>query len=179
MNTKEEDCTKLNMQDADAGKRLHNLKRRHAREGGNITCFVMEVGKFTDTTTVEDYEYYKDSLHKTLGRLMSLDDEIHKLLDDSEYDVDLQRCEEYIESAKCPILRTLRQMERHLATLTANVTIADTCEAAATLAPIAPSATIRIPPVKLKAFSGDVETWARFWEQLSSNRQRSIVNNKQ
>ena len=66
------------------------------RERGNITRFVKEVGKFTDTTTLEDYEYYKDRLHETMGRLTSLDDEIHELLDDSEYDKDLQKCEEYI-----------------------------------------------------------------------------------
>ena len=96
MNTKEEVCTTLRMQDADAGKRLHNLKRRCARERGNITRFETEVGKFTDTTTVEDYEYYKDMLHETLGRLTSLDDEIQELLDDSECDAELQKCEEYI-----------------------------------------------------------------------------------
>jgi hypothetical protein len=96
MNTKEKDCTTLTKQDADAGKRLHNLKRRRVRERGNITRFVKEVGKFTDTTSLEDYEYYEDRLHETLGRLTSLDDEIHELLDDSEYDKDLQKCEEYI-----------------------------------------------------------------------------------
>ena len=72
------------------------MKRRRVRERGNITRFVKEVGKFTDTTTLEDYEYYKDRLHETMGRLTSLDDEIHELLDDSEYDKDLQKCEEYI-----------------------------------------------------------------------------------
>ena len=46
MNTKEEVCTTLTKQDADAGKRLHNLKRRRARERGNFTRFVTEVGKF-------------------------------------------------------------------------------------------------------------------------------------
>jgi len=77
MTIKEEECTKLNMQGADAGKKLHNLKRRRTRERGNITRFVTEVGNFTDTTTLEDYEYYKDRLQETLGRLTSLDDEIH------------------------------------------------------------------------------------------------------
>ena len=70
MNTKEEDCIKFIMQDADADKRPHNFKRRRAREQGNITCFVTfvkEVGKFTNATTFEDYEYYKDRLHETLG----------------------------------------------------------------------------------------------------------------
>jgi iron-sulfur cluster repair protein YtfE (RIC family) len=106
MNAKEEDCTKLIMQDADAGKRLHNLKQRCAREQGNITRFVTEAGKFIDTTTLEDYEYYHDRLREILGRLTSLDDKIHKLTDDSEYDADLQNYEEYIESTKCAILRT-------------------------------------------------------------------------
>ena len=57
MSTKEEDFTKV-MQDVDAVKGLHNLKRRRARERGNITRFVTEVGRFTDTTALEDYEYY-------------------------------------------------------------------------------------------------------------------------
>ena len=41
---------------------------------GNITHFVMEVAKFTDTTTLEDSEYYQDRLRETLGLLTSLDD---------------------------------------------------------------------------------------------------------
>jgi hypothetical protein len=104
---------------------MHNLKRRRARERGNITGFVTEVGRFTDTTALEDYEYYQDRLREALGQLTSLDDEIHELIDDSEYDVDVQKCEEYIESAKRAILRTLRQMEKLLALSTANVTISD------------------------------------------------------
>jgi hypothetical protein len=118
MNTKEEVRTTLAMQDADSGKRLHNLQRRRARERVNITRFVTVVGKFTDTTTLEDYVYYRDRLLDTLGRLTSLE-----ILDDSEYDADLQKCEEYIESAKRAILRTSRQIESHLSTSTVNVTI--------------------------------------------------------
>jgi hypothetical protein len=87
MNAKDEDCAKLIIQGADAGKRLHNLKRRRARERGNITRFVTEVRKFTDTRTLEDYEYYQDRLRETFGRLTSLGD-------DNEYDADLQTCEE-------------------------------------------------------------------------------------
>jgi hypothetical protein len=93
MNPKEKDCTKLIMQDADAGKSLHNLKRKRARGRGNITSSVTELGKFTDTMTLEDYEYYQDRLRETLSRLTSLDDEIHELMDDSEYDANLQKYE--------------------------------------------------------------------------------------
>jgi hypothetical protein len=57
-------------------------------------------------------------------------------------------------------------MEKHMAVSTVNVTINDDREAAPTLAPIAPSATIRLPSLKLEPFSGDIETWARLWEQF-------------
>jgi hypothetical protein len=109
MNTKEKVGTKL-MQDDDAGKRLHNLKRRRAMVRGNITTFVTEVGK-SDTTTHKVYEYYKDRLRETFGLLTSLNDEIHKLLDDNEYDGDLQKSEESIEFARRAILRTSHQTE--------------------------------------------------------------------
>jgi len=78
MSTKEEDFTKVT-QDADAVKRLHNLKRRRARERGNITPFVTEVWRFNDITALEDYEYFQDRLREALGQLTSLDDEIHEL----------------------------------------------------------------------------------------------------
>jgi len=89
--------------------------------------------------------YYNDRLRETLNRLTLIDDKVHELLDDSEYKADLQKCE-YKESAKRAILRSSRQMEGHLATSTANVTITDARDAAATAAQITPSATVRLPP---------------------------------
>jgi hypothetical protein len=139
--------------------------------------FVKKVGKFTDATKLEDREFYKDRLHETLGRITSLNDEIREIIDDSEYDADLQRCEEYIESTKRAILWNSRQIERHLATSTANVTIIYSCEAAGTVNPIALSATLRLPPIKLEKFSGDTETLARFCAQFkqSTNKDPSLT----
>jgi transcription elongation GreA/GreB family factor len=90
MYTKEEDCTKIILQDADAYKRLHNFKRKLPRERGNITRSVTEIREFNNTTKLEDYQYYKERLHEILGRPTSLD-EIPERLDDSEYDTDLRR----------------------------------------------------------------------------------------
>jgi hypothetical protein len=109
-----------------------------------------------------------DRLHETLCRLTSLDDETHELLNDSEYDADLQKCEEYIESAKRAILRTSREMESCLSNSTANVTITNAGKTAATVTPFATTAVTRIPPIKLEQFSGDIETWARFGSSSSS-----------
>jgi len=166
MDSEEDVCTKPMMQDADAGKRLYNFRRTRTSERGSITHFITQVRKFTDTTTLEDFEYYKDRLHETLGRLTSLDDEILELLDDSEYDADLQKCEEYIQSAKRAILRTSRQMERHLAISTTDITSTNAHDAAATRAPIG---CYKLPPIKLEPFSGDIETWARFGEQFKQS----------
>jgi len=60
-------------------------------------------------------------------------------------------------------------MEKLLVLSTANVTITDAREAVPAAAPIAPSATIRLPPIKLEPFSGDIETWARLWEQFTQS----------
>jgi hypothetical protein len=114
-------------------------------------------------------EYYKDRLKETLVRLTILYNEIHDLSDDNEYEADLPKCKEYIESAKHAILRTSRHTEKCLATSVSNVMITDTRKAVATAAPIAPFSTLRLPPIKLGPFSGDIETWARFWEQFEQS----------
>jgi hypothetical protein len=58
-------------------------------------------------------------------------------------------------------------MESHLSTSIANVAITNAGETVATV--IAPSAAIRLPPIELEPFSGDTETWARFWEQFKQS----------
>jgi len=80
--------------------------------------------------------------------MKSLKEEVHKILDDSEYDVDVQKTEKYIEPTKCAIMRTSRQMEGHLVTSTRNDTITDAHEAAATTAPTSPSTTISLSLIK-------------------------------
>jgi hypothetical protein len=35
--------------------------------------------------------------------------------------------------------------------------------------PIVPSAAIGLPPIKLEPFTGDIETWGRFWEQFKQS----------
>ena len=53
MNTEEEVYTKPK-KDADGSMRLQHLKRKRTRERSNITRFVTEVRKFTESTTLED-----------------------------------------------------------------------------------------------------------------------------
>jgi hypothetical protein len=103
-----------------------------------------------------------------LGRLISLDDAIHDLLSESEYTDDAERCEEYIDSAKRAIRKASRAIERKLAASTANIGTTDSPPLRAT-APIPATSSVRLPPIKLEPFSGNVEKWSRFWEQFESS----------
>lgn len=156
-------------------KQLAALKRRRTRERGNVTRFLADIGKLTDDSSLEDFQYYRERLQETLVRLTSLDDEVHEQLDDGDYEADVQKCEEYIDSSKRAIIKLSNIIEKRLTISTANVKITDTSATAA-----APSATLRLPPIRLEPFSGDIETWARFWEQFEQSIDKdpslSIIN---
>jgi len=53
--------------------------------------------EFEDSTPLDDLEHYRRRLKETLGRLISLDDAIHDLLPDKEYEEDINTCDEYID----------------------------------------------------------------------------------
>ncbi|KAJ4447846.1 hypothetical protein ANN_09854 [Periplaneta americana] len=86
----------------------------------------------------------------------------------SEYDDDVEKCEEYLNSAKRAIQKASRRIGDRLSTSMTNTSISD--KQAVATAPTQASIThsVRLPPIKLETFSGDVETWARFWEQFES-----------
>ena len=49
------------------------------------------------------------------------------------------------------------------------MSITDTCRATTALATVPLSATISFPSIKIEPFSGDIKTWARFWEQFKQS----------
>jgi len=79
---------------------LHNLKRRRARERANATHFSTTIEGFEDSTSLDDLEHYHGCLQETLDRLIALDDAIHNLLTDKEYEEDIHTCDEYIDKTK-------------------------------------------------------------------------------
>jgi hypothetical protein len=127
-------------------------------------CFSSGISGFTQETSAEDYEHYRDRLQETLSHLLSLDDAIHDLLSNAEYDEDVATCEEYIDKAKRAIRKASRELESRLVGSAASMTIAQN-----TPAPTAPTPLVhsfKLSPIKLEPFSGDVESWSRFWEQF-------------
>ena len=73
--------------------KIHNLKRRRARERANVTLFSKLLYGFEVSTSLDDFEQCRGRLQETLDRLISLDDAIQALLSDNEYEEDIKACE--------------------------------------------------------------------------------------
>jgi hypothetical protein len=78
---------------------------------------------FDDSTPVDDLEHYCGHLQETLDRLISLDDNIHDLLSDKEYEEDINACEEYIDRTKWAIQRASRRIDNSRSASTARSSI--------------------------------------------------------
>ena len=61
--------------------------------------FINEINK-VDSDAEVNYEYTRARLQDTLEKLTILDDSIHDLLSDAEYDADVLMCEEYVRLLK-------------------------------------------------------------------------------
>ena len=149
--------------------KIHNLKRRRARERANATRFSTLIDGFEVPTSLDDFEHYRGRLHEALDRLISLDDAIHDLLSDDEYEDDIKACEEYINEAKRAIQKATRCMANDLSTSTARLNIHGSTQHTTTIhiGPVTQS--VKLPAIKLEPFAGNVETWSRFWEQFRSS----------
>jgi hypothetical protein len=144
---------------------LHSLKRKRARERNNITSFSSSIHSFTEKTARDDYEHYKGRLEEALEHMWKLDDTIHDLLTDEEYDAEVTTCEEYIDTAKRAIQKAGHGLEKF------NPAAPDNPIPSQTLPPVnhregvntlSLSHHIKLPPLKLEPFSGDIGGLARF-----------------
>jgi hypothetical protein len=76
-------------------------------------------------------------------------------------------CEDYIDTAKRAIHKPARGMDKRLPAAKDDLTLSETSSAAVLASSSVRS--VNLPPIKLKPFSGDVESWSRFWEQFESS----------
>ena len=146
---------------------IKKLKRKRITERAKATRFITTINEFTGDTPLDECEHYRARLQETLDRLVRLDDSIQDLLEDSEYTADVEVCEEYIDSAKRAILKANQEIGRRLASSAASLSISELPSAPTARLPVAHS--VKLPPLRLEPFAGDVEMWARFWEQFESS----------
>ena len=162
-----------------ADSEMRKLKRKRTTERTKATRFIAAINEFTENTPLDDYEHYRGRLQETLDQLVRLDDAIQDLLEDREYTVDVEACEEYIDSVKRALLKANQEIGRRLASSAANLNISELPSAQMTVRPSV-AHSVKLPPIKLEPFAGDVETWARFWEQFESSIDKdpnlSVVN---
>ena len=137
-------------------EQLHNLMRKRTRERSNITRFSNSIHSFTEETTRDDYEHYKDRLEEALGHMLKLDDTIHDSLPDEEYNADVAKCEEYIETAKRAIQKAGRGLEKFNSPAPNNLTPSQmlTTVNHGQGGPTPLGHNVKLPPIKLEPFSG-------------------------
>ena len=148
---------------------LHNLRRKRGGERANATRFTTTLEGFDSSTPLDDLEHYRGRLKETLGRLLSLDDAIHYLLPDKEYEEDIGICEEYIDKVKRAIQRTSRCIDGGLSASAVRLSLDGLTQQIAPAPAGRITHSVKLPAIKLDTSKGDVETWARFWEQFRSS----------
>ena len=102
---------------------LRILKRKRTKERSNVTRFVASINALEDSSPVDDYEYYHERLRETLDKLIVLDDTIQDRLSDEEFDADVAKCEEYVDSAKRALQRASKKTDQRLVTSTSSLSI--------------------------------------------------------
>jgi hypothetical protein len=90
---------------------LRRLKRKRSTARARVTRFTPLIMESTTSTPLEDYEYYRDCLQETLDQILSLDNDIQDLLEDSEYTTDVQVAEDYIDLSVRALLTAKWEME--------------------------------------------------------------------
>jgi len=149
--------------------KIHNLKRRRARERANATRFSTLLDGFDDSISLDDFQHYSWCLQDTLDRLISLDDAIHDLLSDNEYEEDIKACEEYIDKTNRAVHKATSRMDSELCASTARLNIHESTQPTGTV-PFGPfTHSVKLSVIKLEPFEVNVETWSRFWEQFRTS----------
>jgi hypothetical protein len=98
-----------------------------------------------------------------------MDDAIHNLSSDNEYEEDTKTCEEYIENTKRAIQKAGRRIDNDLSASTARLSIHGSSQPTATV-PMGPvTHSVKLPAIKLEPFARNVENWSRFCEQFRSS----------
>ena len=75
-------------------------EEERTRERRTATRFSALLDIFSDSTSLDDFEHYRGRFQETIDGLISLDDDIHDLLSDDEYEEDIKACEEHIYRTK-------------------------------------------------------------------------------
>jgi sulfopyruvate decarboxylase TPP-binding subunit len=89
---------------------IRKLKRKRTAERTKATRFITAKNESTVNTPLDDYEHKRGRLQETLDQVVRLGDAIQYLLEEREYTVNVETCEEYIDSAKRVLLKANQEI---------------------------------------------------------------------
>ncbi|GBN52697.1 hypothetical protein AVEN_180099-1, partial [Araneus ventricosus] len=172
------------------------LKRKRSYVRGNISRFC---NKFSINGSQEEIDFTISRLSETFKELKILDDKIHALLPDDEFELDIIECADYEDKTKLTIFKAREALENFKvpnidptpdAAISPNEAMNEpyypfpSSYASDLLSPNAPmtyiQSTVKLPTMKIEPFDGDIEKFHMFFEQFSSavdlNQQLSIID---
>ncbi|XP_071041466.1 uncharacterized protein [Parasteatoda tepidariorum] len=164
--------------DKELGDILALLKRKRRTVRGNVTRFITQLNSdlsATSDTLNENVEYISHRLSDCLLEMKKLDNDIHSLLTDGDYDNDIIQCEEYVDNAELAIFKTKKFGSRinfeYNTSQSPEVTVSQipVTQVPVMQLPVSQSHTVKLPTIKLDTFRGDIEQWQCFWVQFKSS----------
>ena len=134
---------------------IKKLKRKRTTERAKATRFITTITTSRVTPTSTTMSTIEAGSRKRC---------IKDFLVDREYTSDVEVCEDYIDSANRAILKGNQEIGRRLASSAASLSVSELTSAPTTRPLVTHS--VKLPPLRLESFAGDVKMWAKFWEQF-------------
>ncbi|GFT83767.1 integrase catalytic domain-containing protein [Nephila pilipes] len=144
---------------------INKLQRKRSTLRSKVTRLT---GKLNDADGI-DKAFDVELLEDTLQDLKLMNETIHDLLNDEDYERDTVDCEKYFDTAKLAIFHTKRKVSANI-----NVSSSEFSP------PSSINTSVKLPTIKINTFFGGIEEFPSFWERfnscIDSNTSLSLVD---
>ncbi|GFU11749.1 integrase catalytic domain-containing protein [Nephila pilipes] len=144
---------------------INKLQRKRSTLCSKVTRLT---GKLNDADGI-DKAFDVELLEDTLKDLKLMNETIHDLLNDEDYERDTVGCEKYFDTAKLAIFNTKRKVSANI-----NVSSSEFSP------PSSINTSVKLPTIKINTFFGGIEEFPSFWQRfnscIDSNASLSLVD---
>ncbi|GFT88095.1 integrase catalytic domain-containing protein [Nephila pilipes] len=144
---------------------INKLQRKRSTLRSKVTRLT---GKLNNEDGI-DKAFDVELLEDTLQDLKLMNETIHDLLNDEDYERDTVDCEKYFDTAKLAIFNTKRKVSANI-----NVSSSEFSP------PSSINTSVKLPTIKINTFFGGIEEFPSFWERfnscIDSNASLSLVD---
>ncbi|GFU42112.1 integrase catalytic domain-containing protein [Nephila pilipes] len=143
---------------------INKLQRKRSTLRSKVTRLT---GKLNNEDGI-DKAFDVELLEDTLQDLKLMNETIHDLLNDEDYEWDTVDCEKYFDTAKLAIFHTKRKVS-------ANINVSSEFSPPSSI-----NTSVKLPTIKINTFFGGIEEFPSFWERfnscIDSNASLSLVD---